>query len=161
MKTPELTLDQLLKILEIHAHKVLIELHQPSLMPMYHIHGDKDIAVGCLWENEDQKLMALREIKLLCKKTNATMIGFVSEAWITKHSTGVDLSSVTLPSQSPDRIEVVSVFVSDGITTKTKDWQIMRNEPNGVILCLAPMNETTGKFKGRMIDGLLPKRTVH
>ena len=164
MKNPELTLDELLKILEIHAHKILIELHQSSLMPIYHLHGDQDIAVGCHWENVDQKLVGLREIKKQAKKINATMIGFVGEAWMTKHDHEVDITQVVAPSKSPYRIEVVIATATDGETTKTKTWQIMRNEPYGVILCLAPMEDELGTQMtfNRMVDGLLPKKgTVH
>jgi hypothetical protein len=153
------TLDDLLKDISQHIHRVLMDDHAESLMPMYHIVGDENLVIGCPWRNEEEKLLVLRAIKQTARQNNATMIGFVCEMWMTKHKTQ-DLINYVPPSQSPDRIEGVMAMVTDGAETKVNFWQIIRNRPGGTIISLIPEATEAGMFSGRMIDDLLPHKTT-
>lgn len=150
-------LDELLQALTEHAQNILIERHEESLMPMYHIVGDEQLIIGCPWTNEKEKVATLRTIKAEAKKQNATMIGFVCEMWMTVHDTSVDVTKVVPPSQSPDRIEGVLAVATDGTDTKANCWKIVRAEDN-TILCLVPQVYPDKIHSGRMVDGLLPVR---
>lgn len=157
-----LTLDELLKMLGTHAHRLLLEEQETELMPIYHIVGDDQMVIGCPWRNDEEKLAILAEIKKVAHEHNATMIGFLCEMWMLRVGPDVDLTTVDSPSQSPERIEAVLAIATDGMETKVKTWLTIRNKPGGTILSLEPQEEgPADKFTGRMIDGLLPRPSLH
>jgi hypothetical protein len=159
-----MTLDQLLDILEGHAHQMLLTLRHPELTPLYHICAPEgpDLVIGCPWRDEQEKLIALQLIREKARELHATAIGFISEVWFKRiNDPLVDLDKVERPSQSADREEGVLAVVTDGHETKSRAWQIVRDRPGGAIIHLQQDDPGTAQLSGRMIDGLLPKPTVH
>jgi hypothetical protein len=154
-------LDTLLKMMGDHAHRVLLEIGDAELKPVYHIIGDESLVIGCAWRDETEKLLMLKFIKGKARELNATMMGFVCEMWMSKYegpNMPSNLDRVVPPSQDPNRLEGVIASVTDGTETKVKCWQIIRSRPGGNILALAEQKSTEGMFSGRMIDGLLPNK---
>lgn len=160
-------LDKLLEALGAHAHRVLLISGEKELMPMYHLCPAEgpDLVIGTPWRDEQEKLFTLQVIRAKARELKATALGFVGEVWMTKYegaaARNIDVNNVPRPSQHPNRIECVMAMVTDGHETKTRSWEIVRDRPGGTIIHLQQQDYEPGMISGRMVDDLLPKKTLH
>jgi hypothetical protein len=159
-----MNLHRMLTLMERHAHRVLLKKHEPSLTPMYHIIPavGQHLIIGCNWKDTDEKLIALEFIKQKAIECHATQIGFISEVWMVKYDNPSPDLLVDPPSESPNRVECVLAVATDGFETMSKSWRIIRDKPGGKIVKLSLEDIPTNiNMAGRMIDGLLPPRSIH
>jgi len=95
-------------------------------------------------------------IRLLAIAHNASAIAFVSEAWNSKHDPN---NPYIRPSESPDRIECVSILVESRSENRIGLLAI-RRDSEGKFICLDPFDlPGYDKIKGRFTQ-LMPSRPL-
>lgn len=160
-------LTYLVRLGERHARRVLLKDHEKALMPFYHLlTREGDVVIPCRWENVAEKETMAAVVRATARRTGATAALFVTEAWIVKRQIEKPLSEwhrrqaeeqmrATVPSESPDRIEAVSIFATDGKNQRAAFLQILRDKPGGKIVALVKEQRSGGEMSGRMLDGII------
>jgi hypothetical protein len=145
-----------------------------SLVPRYlFIDAEgKHSLVLAPWRDDDDKRVMFIAAKVASRKLNAILGCFISEAWFV----GIDLQHLptqwhkdreaerfrhVIPSESPDRVEVVQAIATDGELTRARFWQMIRSRPGGPVIALVEQKQPvsdTGEYEGRAIEGLIARR---
>jgi len=110
-------------------------------MPMFFIKSKKGIAVvGTPFNDSDSKDMATAGIRMLCESSDADFFIFVTEGWARQVDDPKKWDGV-MPSQSPDRKEVLLIMVNlrDG-TVFQRSFGIKRS---GSKVSFADLGETS------------------
>lgn len=166
------TLAELLKTGELFAREILLEKREKELQPLYHLvapPGSEDALVPCSWSNPTEKELQVVFVKTLSREIGAVAVMFICEAWMVclKPDKGMPIEAIDdyqglLPSQHPDRIEVVQILAADSKDVQARVLEIKRNT-RGRISALVPMKraEGLGLYMGRLIDGIIPPAPVH
>lgn len=157
-----ITLDDLLEKGEEHARIVLLELAQESLTPFYHLvtpPGQEDAVCFTEWGNEAEKQIMIAATQKLAREIGAVAAVWIGEAWVVKltRPEGAPLRapSMPMPSQHPDRIEVVVVIATDGDHTKVRSLEMKRGEAGRVVALVKDADMPMESF-GRLLDGMIP-----
>ncbi|MCU1496045.1 MAG: hypothetical protein JWO62_3809 [Acidimicrobiaceae bacterium] len=110
------------------------------------------------WQNEEEKVEMLEEIKQLFSEEDVVSYCLVSEAWMSKTC----LDEGIAPSESSDRIEVVLLTASSHTETQGKALRMIRGENGDIIdLELMPENQEVKSMQGRMTTLLTKTHTIH
>ena len=151
-------LKALVRIAGNAARKQLIEHGEREFVGMFHLvapDGQPDAVIACPWHDDQEKLLAIAEVKKISRRMGAVAAMFASEVWLVRRDAGHLWESEDPPSQQPDRIEAVFAVATDGKHTLANSWQIVRTRPGGPVLALVEQPEMAGHFEGRIIDGLI------
>jgi hypothetical protein len=136
-----------------HAECVLIEMHEAELLPVFLlITADGEAMLAPTpWGDEDDKAFMLSVLRTMMKAKNVVRYSMVSEAWAARQPAdwkpGQDLGP--MPSERPDRKEVVIAVAADKDHTISRSWDIVRGESGTIVkLVLSPW--TPDQQQGRM-----------
>jgi hypothetical protein len=136
---------------ERHARSILLERREKSLAPLFHLvspDGKHDAVVQVSWNNEITKQLRLIEVRRIAEEINAVASLMISEAWMVKapkaptawHAQQA-LERMGPPSQSPERVEVVSLAADNGTEKVIRLLQMIRDKPGGRVISLVLMTE--------------------
>jgi hypothetical protein len=172
------TLTWLLRIGERHARTILLKDHASQLMPFYHLvvpGRGQDIVIPGVFDSVEEKEAYAATARMVSRLAGATAALFVTEAWLVKRDLRDEGVPITQwhrdrmleafrqgppPSEDPNRIEVVSLFVTDGKKNRGVNLQIVRDKPGGKIIALVKEKYTDDtNFEGRMLDDLIESPT--
>jgi hypothetical protein len=166
-----ITLEQLVESGEKHARHHLLEKRDPELQAFYTLITDQNemIILPCSFKDDFEKDVTVATVKATAVLCHAVKLVYISEAWMLKLPKALtpwhadrQMANLPKPSESPDRIEVVQIIASDGITVRHRALQMVRNKPGGKLISLIPMAELSDgertNYMGRMIDGIIPPR---
>jgi hypothetical protein len=162
-----LTLDQLVESGIKHAKHILLKKRERELTPFYTLITAKNevVVLGCSYRNEDEKMATVAVIHAEAALRNAVQCLFVSEGWMLELPKPLSpwhakqqIENLPIPSQSPDRIEIVQSIATDGTRTKSRRLQMVRDKPGGKLIALVPLPDIDHMVSGRMIDGIIPPR---
>lgn len=148
------TLAELVEFGANHARRVLLDDHQDSLTPIYHlVCPSGDVVVACPWDGEMEKKMTIQAVKHLARQHHATHALFVAEAWTIKRDPD-SWRDHEVPSEASDRQEVVCVVATDGLRSDAGMLYIER-DARGNIAALNPQQGELDGFGGRILDGII------
>lgn len=164
-------LGELLDRGEAHVRNMLLRDRAKSLTPIFHLVAldpSRDRVISVMWRNEIEKQLVLLEIKAAARDIDAVAVLVMTEAWTVSIKAAPTpwhaqraLDAVGPPSESPDRIEVVSIAVSDGENSRMRLLQMVRDKPGGRLVALVPHSDSGGgrneSVQGRIFD-VLPRR---
>jgi hypothetical protein len=151
-------LDALLERAGEHARRVLVEMKRAELMPTFLMKGQEEttilIAPG---RDENEKRILLKAVRGIMKDKRVTRYSMVSEAWTAAQPKGwkPGMPQGPLPSDRPDRKEVVIAIAADKATAKSRVWDIVRGEGGSVVDLRLDKDGLTG-LEGRMTELLRP-----
>jgi hypothetical protein len=146
-------LERMLDNAGAHAENLLIDQHEDELLPFFHmITADgENILAPTPWRDEDDKRDMLGSIRLFMRMKNVVRYSVVSEAWAASQpkdwKPGQDISP--MPSERPDRREIVIAIAADKERTVSRSWDIVRGEA-GSIVKLQLDKDFAGSQEGRM-----------
>jgi hypothetical protein len=129
-------LDDMIRLAFQHAHTVLIEFKQKSLIPAFSIlKPDQTVAiVGTPWANDEEKKTMLLWMKQYLKDEGSIAYCVVGEAWLATYSQVELRNDFVMPSKSDRRIEVVIAVAADREGHKVmRAHEIIRNTDGAVI----------------------------
>jgi len=155
-----ITLEELIKLSEGHAHRILLEDREKDMVPLWHIvtpDGKPDLIIMTPWDGDFAKKLAVAKIKEIAHEHKAIAVGFVTECWMLDIPAKDAHKPYERPSQSPNRIEAVMILAYDKKRTIGKGLQTIRDKPGGRIISLIehlPIGES--KFESWMLEGMLP-----
>lgn len=154
-----ISLDQMLDMAESHARNILLIERKKELIATFMLvdpQGEATI-IGCPWDGEIEKQIALAVIRAKAREINAVMLSHVSEAWFSPpYKTQAEVDAAPPPSQSPDRREAVIALATDGVATKARIFMIERDWKGKIAALTSDPKIAGDSFAGRMIDGILP-----
>lgn len=147
-------LQKLLGYAEKQARKVLLELGDEQLPPIYHLETPTGgVACACpSWRGPIEKQAIMAAVRKIARELQATAIMWFGETWVAKHQT------YTPPSEDPSRREYVMATATDGTAVLTRAWEIVRSRPGGPIVALVEdkmFSDPDSSFSGPLIDGLI------
>lgn len=150
------TLENMLDIAGAHAENVLVALGFEQLTPAYLLiypeaAGFSVEIISCIWENPDQETAIVAEVRKRAREIGAVALSFVAEAWS------------RLGTDDPEPLELVIASATDGEQKRFRSWKIVRARSDGPIISLirGRTAAAAGTAENRMIDDILPQRTVH
>jgi|HubBroStandDraft_6_1064221.scaffolds.fasta_scaffold753868_2 hypothetical protein len=144
-------LDALLDKAGQHARIVLLEMKETELLPTFlMIAAEENILMPAPWGDEIEKKVLLRAAREIMKAKGVSRYSMVSEAWTAKQPEGwkPGMPQGPLPSDRPDRKEVVIAIAADKTATKSRLWDIVRGE-GGTIVDLR-LDQAAQDLGGRM-----------
>ena len=145
-------LDALLDKAGQHARIVLVEMKETELLPTFlMIAAEENILMPARWGDEAEKRLILRAAREIMKEKGVTRYSMVSEAWTAKQPEGwkPGMPQGPLPSDRPDRKEVVIAIAADKTATKSRVWDIVRGEGGSVVdlrLDQAALQDLSGRM---------------
>jgi hypothetical protein len=145
-------LDALLDKAGQHARIVLVEMKETELLPTFlMIAAEENILMPARWGDEAEKRLILRAAREIMKEKGVTRYSMVSEAWTAKQPEGwkPGMPQGPLPSDRPDRKEVVIAIAADKTVTKSRMWDIVRGEGGSVVdlrLDQAALQDLSGRM---------------
>lgn len=155
-------LTQLLDAGEQHARVILLEMRAPQLQAFYHLITPgrlSDTVIPCLWTNPREKEHTVAAVKAEARKIGAIAAMFLGEAWALKLPPGKLPRDLPRRAESPDRIEVVQIIVTDGKHTRQRIMQMIRDKPGGTLISLVTQQAgDEDNFVGLLIDDIIPVR---
>lgn len=163
-----ITLDQLVESGVKHAEHFLLKKREKMLPPFYTLitESGEMMILPVSYRNPDEKNAAVAVVRATAAISHAIKAMFISEAWLAKVPPGQREEDMPPPSESPDRIEVVNIWATDGEITKMRSLQMVRDKHGGKLIALIPMPEFSGgdgdgddaakHTTGPMVDGIIP-----
>lgn len=158
-------LQKLLGYAEKQARKVLLELGDEQLPPIYHLETPTGgVACACpSWRGPIEKQAIMAAVRKIARELQATAIMWFGETWIAKHQAPLtdwhaQRQTYTPPSEDPSRREYVMATATDGTAVLTRAWEIVRSRPGGPIVALVEdkmFSDPDSSFSGPLIDGLI------
>lgn len=159
--TPDPKLDKLVQLAVEHAERILIGHEGAQIMPSFVLEsagGDMAI-IATPWANERDKEMTVRALRATMRKGGVVRYSFISEAWMATAKPGQEklarLPDGEMPSQRPDRVEVVIISASDAKQIRSAMLRIVRGEGGTVVRLDRDLAETK-QISGRFADLLNP-----
>jgi len=148
-------LDALLEGAGEHARRVLVEMKEAELAPIFLMVGpeDENILMPAPWRDENQKRIMLAAVREIMKDKRVTSYSEVSEAWssVQPKDWKPGMPEGPAPSERPDRKEIVIAIAADRTTAKSRAWDIVRGEAGSIVDLRLDGNALTG-LEGRMAD---------
>jgi hypothetical protein len=154
-------LDKLVVTAIKHAESVLIGKDGASILPTFVIESASGAIaiIATPWTSERDKEMVVYALRATMRKAGVVRYSFVSEAWMATAPPGAEfnarLADHEMPSQRPDRVEVVIISASDKTEVKSAMLRIVRGEAGTVVRLDRDLAETK-QIKGRFADLLKP-----
>ena len=161
IEPPNPQLDKLVRLAVEHAERVLIGKDGASIMPSFVIESaNGQIAiVATPWTSERDKELTVLALRATMRKAGVERYSFISEAWMAVAAPGTErkarLADHEMPSQRPDRIEVVIITASDATEVRSAMLRIIRGEA-GTVVRLDRDKADAKHVKGRFADLLKP-----
>jgi hypothetical protein len=135
MNKEEERLEAMLHLAEGQARLILLELHKPSLVPiwvMFSADGKVDL-VPTPWADEREKQLYASMMPVLMRRRKVIAYSFLTEAWIATldkeefdEKTGRAHDGVMEARQRPDRQEAVIACACTATMSRWKRWRIVR-----------------------------------
>jgi hypothetical protein len=142
-------LQYLVKRGENHAREVLVKQRQDSLTPICHaVDGfDRHYAIGVAMDSDKDAIAA--SLKAYLAGINAKVYSFICAAW--------ESVTHTIPSEDPNRREIVCVVATDGVNSRVSRMEVSRRKDGKVKqLKKTPISvEDQNTFSGRFADLLV------
>jgi hypothetical protein len=166
-------LNKLLNLGEGFARHHLVKKKGAMLEPFYTlVTPGKDppfTFVPCDFSNDDMKDMTIAAIHTISRELDAAAVLFVAESWMLilpapkEGEPEITLDDAPRPSLSPDRIEVVILVASDGMTTKSRNLRIVRDRRTKTkrVIALHRDKDFDGEPMCRMTDGVIQPKVVN
>jgi hypothetical protein len=129
-------LDALLEQAGEHARRVLVEMKEATLMPVFLMIGPEDnILMPAPWRDDDEKRFMLAAARDIMKDKRIVRYSVVSEAWsaIQPKDWKRGMPEGPAPSERPDRKEIVIAIAADKTTAKSRAWDIVRGEGGSIV----------------------------
>jgi hypothetical protein len=146
-------LDDMLRVAEVQARLILLELHMPTLMPVWLMitaEGKVDI-LPTPWKDEREKQDYASMIRNLMRKRNVVAYSFLTEAWTATldkdevdQETGRPHDGIMQARHRPDRQEAVIACACTAKLARWKRWRIIREATTERIIKLEEQSEPTG-----------------
>jgi hypothetical protein len=158
---PNPELDRLIEIAIQQAERVLVDKPNAQILPTFVLEKpDNEIGVFATpWTNEREKEITVYALRHVMRETKVLRYSFISEAWMATARPGTEhlarLPDGEMPSQRPDRVEVVIITASDATTIKSAMLRIVRGE-GGTVVRLDRDLADAKAIKGRFADLLKP-----
>lgn len=153
-----MTLDDLLENGERHARSVLLELGQESVTGFYHLitpPEQEDVVCFTQWEGEADKRAMMAATRKLAREIGAVAAVWIGEAWVASYDRDSIPRDRPMPSEAPNRMEVVVIIATDGDQTKARFLDMQRGEA-GRVVALVNHADMPIEFFGRLLDGMIP-----
>lgn len=110
----------------------------------------KRMVIGAPWENNEQKQQTFTVLRSLFAEKNVVRYVNVVEAWCVEGSNEEDLKKV-IPSESPNRIEVVMISGVDRATgSKVRPYLLKRDKERPYLVEMPDWQK--GHFDGQMVN---------
>jgi len=154
---PNPDLDRLVDLAIAQAERVLIGVPGATILPTFVLErGNGEIVIFCTaWENETHKEITVLALRAIMREDKVERYSFISEAWLAVAKPGTEhldrLPDDEMPSQRPDRVEVVIISASDKDTVKSAILRIIRGEAGTVVRLDRDLNEAK-QVRGRFAD---------
>jgi hypothetical protein len=138
-----------------HAETVLVLKHEPELAPMFHMLDEEgnSVIAPVIWRDENEKHAILAGMKILMRQEEIVAYSMVSEAWaaVQPKDWKPSMPYGPMPSERPDRKEVVIAIAADKIRAISRSWDIVRGEAGSIVkLELSPL--APDRQEGRMAE---------
>jgi hypothetical protein len=124
---PEALLDQLMAVAEGYAKKRLLRTRN-ELLPVFELvgAGGAHEIVGCPWRSDSDKTLMVAALRQKMRDQGTLAYSFVGEAWMARQ-TDMWKPDDVLPSDRPDREEIVWAIASDGFHQRFAVWRLRRD----------------------------------
>lgn len=147
LKAPILTLDRMLDLAEGHARRVLLEKHQADIMPCF-LCQRADNEIGILmapFSNRAEKHAMMLEARKFMRENRVVRYSFMTGGWAAAQPKDFKAGDdpKLMPSEDPNRIEVVIALATEGIDTKYREWTLTRGKDGKVAEMLLMERVTT------------------
>jgi len=169
------SLEELVDLAEAHVRDYLLTKGEKELTPMWHLISRKeksDAVVATPWGGDFEKQLAVAKVKEIAREIDAEAVCFTTECWMLdstriKHPGGPlpntswhrdrAMRNMPRPSQSPDRIEAVIIVAHDGVNTKARSLQMIRDRPGGRLISLIDYAPGFGDsvYESWMLKGMI------
>jgi hypothetical protein len=156
-------LDRMVDLAIQQAERVLINQPKTSLLPTFVLErADGEVAIFATpWENERHKDITVFALREIMREEGVQRYSFISEAWMAPAPPWADENTTRvkgheMPSQRPDRVEIVMISASDKDTIKSAILRIVRGEA-GTVVRLDRDRADTKAISGRFAELLKPK----
>jgi hypothetical protein len=148
-------LKRLLDMAGDHAHTVLVLKHEPELVPVFHMLDEEGngVVAPVIWRDEAEKSAILARLRMLMKQEGIVAYSMVSEAWaaVQPKDWKPGMPDGPMPSERPDRKEVVIAIAADKTRAISRSWDIVRGEAGSIVkLELSPL--APDRQQGRMAE---------
>jgi hypothetical protein len=148
---------------EDFAREWLLERRNKELIAMYHLitPDGKSAVLQCPWNGDFEKDLMISMIKSKARELNAIAAMYIAEAWALSVPKEQDNPDLLRPSLHPDRVEIVQIVAFDGSEIIAKSLTMIRDKITGRLTRLDADEVITTGLGGRMVDGIIPPKTVH
>jgi hypothetical protein len=158
---PKPELDRLIEIAIQQAERVLVNQPNASILPTFVMErGNGEVAIFATpWSSERDKDITVFALRRVMRNDNVERYSFISEAWMAVAVPGTEnksrLAAHEMPSQRPDRVEVVIISASDKTEVRSAMLRIVRGE-GGTVVRLDRDRAEAKHVRGRFADLLFP-----
>ena len=110
-----MTLEQLFE----HARDRAADMfnHCGEVLPMWHAvtSNDEHLIIATPWSGPDEKQQTVESLRAMFEEKHVKQLAFVCEAWVLQlpADTDIDTDNLPVPSEHPDRREVLRINVED------------------------------------------------
>lgn len=111
----------------------------------------------CPWGDDESKHAMMQVLRKLFIANDVVGYAIACEAWAAAYDDGEDES--VLPSDKPNKIEVLNVYGEMGNTKCHRSWKMIRDR-DGKIVALEQQDISEGDSESPIFGGLL-RRVVH
>lgn len=128
----EVTKDDLLRIAEDHARRVMVGGAE-QITPLCHAirSTGEQIVFATPWRNNREKQMAIEALRALMREGEIIRYMMICEAWMATAPGGFDPETDNLPGpveEMPNRVEIVVACAVDRAGGVTRIWETKRDD---------------------------------
>jgi hypothetical protein len=147
-------LEAILRVAEIQARQILLELHMPRLVPIWvMIGGDGKVDIlPTPWEDEHEKQSYADMVRILMRKRKVVAYSFLTEAWMAildeeefDEKTGRPHDGIMEARHRPDRQETVIACACTATMSRWRRWRIVREATTERIIKLEEQPHSVGE----------------
>ena len=154
-------LDKLVALAVEHAERVLIGIPDASILPSFVLEREDGATaiIATPWSSERDKELTVHALRATMRESGVVRYSFICEAWMAVAPPGTEsksrLADHEMPSNRPDRVEVVIISASDSKEVRSAMLRIVRGEA-GTVVRLDRDRAEAKHVKGRFADLLNP-----
>jgi hypothetical protein len=130
-----ITLDQMIEAALEYARNTLINKPDKQIPPTFVLvtADDEMTIIPAPWKNSEQRSMALNVLKFTMKRTQVVAYSVVSEAWMAREPKDPRKWSGKIPSEHPNKKEVILIIAVNKIDRLSIAYDIVRGKKDIVI----------------------------
>jgi len=132
-----------------------------DITPTFFVSKDDRLAIiGAPFSNDEEKEQAVMAVRKACSQMDADWVFYISEAWMVKRDTEEEMRSGLMPSQDPERIEVVmfNLQTKGGVNYWATAEQILHTDGSKTF-SEVKMEKMGDSMKGLFMDLLTAPKT--